>query len=477
MITLTLLHPIQSIPVQSWTFENDAIVRIGRSTDNHVILYSAVVSRHHVELRKVDSGWEIVNRGANGTYLDGKRITQVPVEDGVIIRLARSGPNIQIHIGSSASKVSQSDTGENTLAQRRKSKASETVAERVNPIKPAEVQGSEDPPVPITIQPESDQEEIPVKQGIASSSYQPMAAGQGNLAAATATASSEKGLVNCSHPRAKGDILFCPDCGQPLQTLQTIGEYQIVKTLSQDGIGLSQLVWRNGQSLLLRTLAPDWGTNPIAKEQFEQQAQRLIQFNHPGLPRFVDYFFSDDKPYLIREQVYGQDLDQQVKTKGKLSQTEAIAVIKQVCELLDYLHQQSPPFLHEDLKPENLIRQPMISADPKVVVVGFVSLKSLETGDRISSNSYAAPEQLQGQPTIACDLFALGRTLLYLLTGKDPAEFYTQQEQGLCLDPQSVPDLSPEMAGIIQKLTQPQPEARYASVREVAEALSQLAGK
>ncbi len=98
MITLTLLHPLQSVPVQSWTFEPESVIRIGRSTDNEVILYSAVVSRHHVEIRRNGSGWEIVSLGANGTYIDGKRITQMPVVDGLIIRLASSGPKIQIHI-------------------------------------------------------------------------------------------------------------------------------------------------------------------------------------------------------------------------------------------------------------------------------------------------------------------------------------------------------------------------------------------
>ncbi|HEY9596839.1 MAG TPA: FHA domain-containing protein [Cyanophyceae cyanobacterium] len=105
MITLTLLHPLQSVPVQSWPFESESLIRIGRSTDNEVILYSAVVSRHHVELRRNDSGWEIVSLGANGTYIDGKRITQMPVEDGMIIRLASSGPKIQIHLDEESSKA------------------------------------------------------------------------------------------------------------------------------------------------------------------------------------------------------------------------------------------------------------------------------------------------------------------------------------------------------------------------------------
>lgn len=104
MITLTLLHPLQSVPVQSWTFEPESVIRIGRSTDNEVILYSAVVSRHHVEIRRNGLSWEIVSLGANGTYIDGKRITQMPVVDGMIIRLASSGPKIQIHLEGESSK-------------------------------------------------------------------------------------------------------------------------------------------------------------------------------------------------------------------------------------------------------------------------------------------------------------------------------------------------------------------------------------
>lgn len=103
VITLTLLNPLQSIPAQSWTFEPNSVIRIGRSNDNEVILYSAVVSRHHVEIRPSGSGgWEVVSLGANGTYIDGERINQVLVVDGMIIRLASSGPKIQIRLGAIA---------------------------------------------------------------------------------------------------------------------------------------------------------------------------------------------------------------------------------------------------------------------------------------------------------------------------------------------------------------------------------------
>lgn len=96
MITLNLVHPTQKTPSQSWTFENEDVIRIGRAPDNHVILYSAVVSRHHLELHRIGCNWKIVNLGTNGTYVNDAPIIQAPAIDGTILRLARSGPQIQI---------------------------------------------------------------------------------------------------------------------------------------------------------------------------------------------------------------------------------------------------------------------------------------------------------------------------------------------------------------------------------------------
>jgi pSer/pThr/pTyr-binding forkhead associated (FHA) protein len=92
-----VLSLINSVPVQSWTFEPEDVVRIGRATDNQVVLFSAVVSRHHAELRWHEvNGWQLVNISANGTYIDGEAIKEIAVANGMVIRLATSGPKIQI---------------------------------------------------------------------------------------------------------------------------------------------------------------------------------------------------------------------------------------------------------------------------------------------------------------------------------------------------------------------------------------------
>jgi eukaryotic-like serine/threonine-protein kinase len=99
VITVSLLHPTKPIPTQSWTFTTETTVRIGRATDNDVVLYSAVVSRYHVELRKSGAGWRVVNISSNGTYgSDGQPLSKVAANDGIIFRLATSGPRMQVSL-------------------------------------------------------------------------------------------------------------------------------------------------------------------------------------------------------------------------------------------------------------------------------------------------------------------------------------------------------------------------------------------
>ena len=124
MITLTLLHPLQPVAIQSWTFRDEPSIRIGRATNNEVVLYSAVVSRHHVEIKKSsDNEWEVVNTGSNGTYIDGKRIEQAKAVDGMIFRLASSGPKILIKI-ETKSDQKQQDSATEQLRSRRQPKGS-----------------------------------------------------------------------------------------------------------------------------------------------------------------------------------------------------------------------------------------------------------------------------------------------------------------------------------------------------------------
>jgi serine/threonine protein kinase, bacterial len=142
----------------------------------------------------------------------------------------------------------------------------------------------------------------------------------------------------------------------------------------------------------------------------------------------------------------------------------------QACGVLDYLHNQEPPVLHRDLKPSNLLVR---SRDKQVVVIDFGAVKEggNSPGTRIAVEGYSAPEQSLGQPTVQSDLYAIGATLLFLLTGKNPIKFYQDKGEGPRLDLDEIPNLSPALRQVITKVTDPLSRHRYQTAIELAHAL------
>lgn len=460
MITLTLLHPVQSTPVQSWSFEQDPVVRIGRAVDNHVVLYSAVVSRYHVELRRTGTQWEVVNIGTNGTYLDGKRVHQAPLSDGNIMRLARSGPNIQIHI----------DESRSINGQRRQADTAET------PTSP-NVQAQPEQPVEAVATPpflgpqvrSSDQKfrvvgqtPFPKHPQAEHRSFRYPCSEEGAYPA-----------TDCQNAPNKGSLV-CTDCGLPLKVWRQIDQYHVLKPL---GTGDNTFVaWRDGHVVVLKTLQQEWLEHEDALIAFQEQAAQLCRMSHSGMPKIYEAFEVDGQPYLVSEMIYGQTLKQWVAERGPLSQMQTIHWISDICDVLDYLHQQSPAIIHRNLKPANLLRPTIPHGFKEVVLVNFgeMQLLSPDAGTFIGSVGYTAPELQAGKAAPASDLYALGATLVYILTGQEPDAFYRLGDEEFRLHVEDVPRLSPEMADLIQQLTHPQPRERYASASEVAQAMQAL---
>jgi serine/threonine protein kinase len=472
---------MQSIPVQSWIFEHESVIRIGRSTDNHVILYSAVVSRHHVEIRKEATGWQIVNLGANGTYLEGKRISQVPVQDGVIIRLARSGPNVQIHLTAQSSgnlRAATATDSTNTVPPPAGLDATAQVPTENAPVSP----DSEQTDLPASpskddaggmngvLRSQSAKPENPTPDQAIPAHLQTVSQDVSLLADGPTDGYA---LSPCCHKYVGGSSLFCLDCGKPLTVLSTIAGYHILKLLGQDSLGNSQLAWHNGKTFILHTLHPDWIQQPESVEAFEQDAKQLLLLQHPALPNIVDFFIAADKPYLVVESTYGPSLQQLVERDGCIPLDRAIGWILNLCDLLDYLHQQTPPVLHQNLRPDLLIYHPS-TAPQDIVVTGFTPGQVLKTAIQQGPPDYIAPEQQQGVVSPQTDLYALAPILVFLLTAKSPAVFYAQREQGFRFYPEYVPGISSDLAAVLRRLTHPNPEERHASAAELAAALKTI---
>jgi eukaryotic-like serine/threonine-protein kinase len=513
VITLTLLHPVQSTPVQSWTFENESVVRIGRSVDNHVVLYSAVVSRHHVELRHSEGDWEVVNLGTNGTYLDGKRIiSQAPLKDGGILRLARSGPNLQIRVSGEPRLIPpvgvatplppvsvEPEVAPITLAigATESEKHSESVPDQEAELAPVGVSS----PTPEKATHPGLKSVPELKSGTEklSTAVENDFAGV-ILSPPLAEKDPDPGLKpgpetisplpkpwdtpyhsnpTCNHARASRSDLFCISCGQPLKVLRSLGPYQLIQSLGSGSTLFNTfLSWRSGYSFALKTLDLFWLDNSSLMEQFQQEIHRIAKLVHPGLPRVVENATYQGHPILVTEMIHGPNLQQWVKQRGPVKQDQAIAWAIQLCETLDYLHGQDPPIVHQNIKPSTLIRPlvPHTSHEIMLVNLGHISLVNSDTGTFTTTFGYTAPELQAGDPMTDSDLFSLGSVLVYLLTGREPDNFYRwgEEEEEFRLFADDIEEITPQMKSIINRLTHPEPNARFPSARALSEKLRQL---
>ena len=416
MVTLTLLHPQASTPLQQWNFDSQSTIRIGRSPDNDVILNDPLVSRHHVELRVSSSQsgdlWQLVNQGTNGTFLNGILVSRGLVPDEALIRLAREGPMLKF--------------------QNRKSTPPPT-----------------SPPVPL---PPEEEEEWP-------------------------TISQKHNL--CTHSGNPPANLFCIHCGQPLVPVQkVIHQYQVLRTLGQGGMGTTYLAWDKGgcmngrpSLLVLKEMNADMAQVAKAQELFEREARTLKSLSHSGIPKYYNFFVEGGKKYLAMELIHGQDLEQRVLVSGPVAPPQAVEWMIQTCEILDYIHSCNPPLIHRDIKPANLMVR---HRDNQVVVLDFGAVKEIGTapGTRIGAEGYSSPEQDRGSPVTQSDLYAIGPTLIFLLTGVMPLKFYKKRGSGYGFDVSTIPTITPQLREVIERVCEPKVRDRYQTAKELSKALA-----
>ncbi|MFP4099470.1 protein kinase domain-containing protein [Coleofasciculus sp.] len=404
MVTLTLLHPQASTPLQQWKFHNQSTIRIGRSPDNDVILNNPLVSRHHLELRVtvVQSGqkWQLVNQGTNGTFLNGVLVSRETLPNQGLIRLAREGPMLKFEL---------------------------------NPVS------------------------VP-NSGLVSP--------------------TPKSKPSCTHLGNPPGNLFCIHCGQPLVPVQrVIRHYQVLRTLGQGGMGTTYLAWDNTGKiegrptlLVLKEMNADVAQIAKAQELFEREARALQALHHPGIPQYYDFFVEGGKKYLAMALIHGQDLEQRILMAGPVTPDQAIKWMIQTCDVLDYIHSSDPPLIHRDIKPANLIVR---HRDNSIVVLDFGAVKEIGTmpGTRIGAEGYSAPEQDRGTPVTQSDLYAIGPTLIFLLTGMTPLKFYRRRSLGYGFDLSKAPTITPALREVIDRVCQLKVCDRYQTAKELADAL------
>ncbi len=399
LVILTLIDFPSTIPLQVWQFRHNQPIRVGRAHDNDVVLDHALVSRYHMEIQPQSTDalplWQVINQGANGTFLNGALVTRSLLPETGMLQLAKDGPVLQFQI---------------------------------------------------------------------------LASPQVSVPAAS----------HCQHEGNAPDNIFCIHCRELLVPVQrVIGGYRVIKTIGQGGMGttflaLDSMSSRPSPLLVLKEMHDEMADIAKAQELFTREARVLQTLDHPGIPRYYASFVEDGRRFLAMELIHGLNLAEWVNVHGRVSADLAIDWMYQVCQILDYLHSRQPPLVHRDIKPANLILR---RYDRQIVLLDFGAVKEIGANQstRIGSNAgYTAPEQHQGRPCPQSDLYAVGATLLFLVTGKQPDTFYRRSENGSHgIDISEVSDIPGVLRSIITQLTKLDPRERIPTAAALGEMLAQ----
>jgi serine/threonine protein kinase len=221
---------------------------------------------------------------------------------------------------------------------------------------------------------------------------------------------------------------------------------------------------------------------------FEREAQVLKHLNHPQIPQYRDYFQLDTEQAaglpgfgLVQDYIPGQTLQQMLDRGVRFTEAGTRSLAVQLLEILIYLHELSPPVLHRDIKPSNIIFQPEASDENlvrgilqgKVFLIDFGSVRDRAVAEGatftvVGTGGYAPPEQLWGRATPKSDLYALGATLIHLLTGKPPVDL---PQKRMRLQFREFAYLTPQFADWLDQLIDPVPERRFSAAHLALEAL------
>lgn len=213
-----------------------------------------------------------------------------------------------------------------------------------------------------------------------------------------------------------------------------------------------------------------------ARKCFDREAKILSQLGtHDRIPQLLNYFEDDGEFYLVQEYIQGMTLTKEVKRNGKFSEQSVKNFLCEILPLLQFIHNQG--VIHRDIKPPNIIRR---HHDDQLVLIDFGAVKermalSAARGDRtamtttthfIGTMGFAPPEQLSLRPTYASDIYAVGVTCLYLLTGLTPKKLDCDLNTGE-ISWLHLVDVSDNFARIINKMLKPSLRDRYTQAEEI----------
>ena len=267
------------------------------------------------------------------------------------------------------------------------------------------------------------------------------------------------------------------------------GHYKIISHLGGGGFGQTYLAedidLPTHPTCVVKQLKPI-SNEPFvletAKRLFDQEAEMLYSLgSHDRIPRLLAHFQEGEEFYLVQEFADGKDLTEEVCHGKRSPEVVAIALLKEVLEILVYVHERG--VVHRDIKPANLIRR---NSDHKIVLIDFGAVKEIGSlavdpqGNTnltiaIGSPGYMPIEQLNGKPRFSSDIYAVGMMGIQAITGAEPRLFTENPETAELMWRDRVQgNYSPQFLDILDKMIRYDFRQRYQTASEVLEAIAAL---
>ncbi|MEH2192663.1 MAG: protein kinase [Nostoc sp.] len=263
--------------------------------------------------------------------------------------------------------------------------------------------------------------------------------------------------------------------------------YQVIQVIGAGGFGETFLAedahLPSRRRCVIKQLKPITNNDPqnyqLIQQRFEREAATLEYLGESSnqIPKLYAYFSENGQFYLVQEWIHGQTLTKIVEAKGFESETAVREIILSLLSVLNYVH--SKGIIHRDIKPDNIILR---SVDNKPVLIDFGAVKETirsvvnspgypTRSLVIGTPGYMPSEQAVGRPVYSTDIYSLGLTAIYLLTGKHPQELQTDLKTGEIIWQQYASKVSYHLVAVLNQAIKPHAGDRYSTASKMLQAL------
>jgi serine/threonine protein kinase len=305
-------------------------------------------------------------------------------------------------------------------------------------------------------------------------------------------------LVQCSNatcgtkfPRPDSDagkIVSCPQCNKPTAAVavkddrltgRSLGDYKLIRPIAKGGMGqvFEAHQTRLGRSVALKVLNTNLADDPMFIQRFEREAKAAAAISHPNIVHVYDFGQADGHAFLVMEFIDGEDLAKIVAQAGKMPLSDGLRIVGDVASALQEAYARG--IIHRDIKPANILLTK--KGVVKVSDLGLArrldeDVELTATGAGIGTPHFMSPEQARDAHSVdhRADIYSLGITLLYLLTGKRPFDGKSSYSIVLAHSTEPLPsglelgtELPANVETLIRHMAAKTPAERYSTYSEL----------